>query len=446
MDRIYEFALLTIIASPPGGKYPPPDGLPGYRTGTRLFTQDVAHVQCLDICTSFPSTDMSLNKCPWGNRAWTFQEESLSKRRLCFSASQLYFQCFCGIFCEDAVGENKSPSGYIYTTSSLWNLAGLYTELGEGQDVSLEGLSRSRFQSEEQATEYYKNLVHRYTSREMTNQGDVLLALKGVMSVLSDTMETKFIFGLPEAYFDAALLWVMRDPHKRRQAISNDRHQKSFPSWSWAGWETWAFYLGNSIGDIKPEAKWFLITPDGAVSPLACSTPQESNGKSFNISDHRNISLNYDGSSDFRMPILTPRSNIKPEDVEISSVACLSSIAAFQFLGNVKEEDDPDWRERQNFVISDNQGRPVGSMWMEDRCSSEIKRRTRFEFMLLSRAEGVRFAPILDAELFPVTAWSFVNVMLIERKGTVAERLGIGVVHENAWVGASPTPLFLYLR
>jgi len=36
--------------------------------------------------------------------------------------------------------------------------------------------------------------------------------------------------------------------------------------------------------------------------------------------------------------------------------------------------------------------------------------------------------------------------MLIERQGDLAERLGIGVVHENAWVAACPVAMLLYLK
>ena len=134
MDCIYENSLVTIVAAPPNeANFPLPDGLPGYRAGTRLYAQDTAHVQDLDICTLFPSIEMALFSCPWAHRAWTFQEELLSKRRLYFTASQLYFQCSCGVFCEDTVAEGKSPSAYIYALSSLWNLAGLYAPIGEGQ-------------------------------------------------------------------------------------------------------------------------------------------------------------------------------------------------------------------------------------------------------------------------------------------------------------------------
>lgn len=109
-------------------------------------------------------------------------------------------------------------------------------------------------------------------------------------------------------------------------------------------------------------------------------------------------------------------------------------------------ELNTDWPEHMNFVISDAHGRPVGAIWMENTWSDKIKHQAQFEFLLLSRSEVVRYVPELDESLFPKTHWSYINVMLIKRQGNTAERLGVGAVHENAWVVASPTTTALYLR
>ncbi|KFA81049.1 hypothetical protein S40288_00762 [Stachybotrys chartarum IBT 40288] len=441
MDQIYENALVTIIAAPPSEEHgPPPDGLPGYRAGTRLFTQERAFVNGLDICTSFPCVDMFLARCPWDSRAWTFQEEQLSTRRLYFTASQVYFQCACGVFCEDVVGEGKSKSAYIYRLSSLWNLAGLYAAIDEDQRDLARGLPRTKFQTRWESLEYYQYLVERYTLRDMTNKGDVLIALRGVLTVLRETMGTEFLYGLPEAHFDDAILWVTRQHCKRRQAVSNDLQRKRFPSWAWSGWDGPASYRGHSVGSIRAEVQWFLISEDGHIARLAISPPR----------DYSPGLLEGLGPGNDNLLIgqlnLEPRSSIRPEDAEVSSLACLSSTAIFRLLGDTLPERHQDWPKHKIFVISGAQDSSVGAIWMEDSWSDRLKNQVEFEFMLLSRSEAVEFVPELDQSMFPAADWSYFNVMLIERRGGHVERLGIGVIHEKAWIAALPTAAILYLR
>lgn len=38
------------------------------------------------------------------------------------------------------------------------------------------------------------------------------------------------------------------------------------------------------------------------------------------------------------------------------------------------------------------------------------------------------------------------NVMMIERKGDVASRLGVGIVHEDAWQNCTTAEMFLRLE
>jgi hypothetical protein len=49
-------------------------------------------------------------------------------------------------------------------------------------------------------------------------------------------------------------------------------------------------------------------------------------------------------------------------------------------------------------------------------------------------------------EAFPLRAWCFVRVMMIQKNADKAERLGVGVVHELAWVSAAPEAALMHLR
>jgi hypothetical protein len=95
--------------------------------------------------------------------------------------------------------------------------------------------SRSSYKSVVGAFNLYANLVESYSSRQMTVQADALFAFEGVMSSLRETIETEFIFGLPEVILDETLLWLTRGPHHRRKIDPNTSLMTPFPSWSWVG-------------------------------------------------------------------------------------------------------------------------------------------------------------------------------------------------------------------
>lgn len=88
MDEIYQGAHLTIVAS--AGENPS-HGLPGVQSTPRrrqLYLKAGQHI--------FASTEdvrEQIRTSTWNSRGWTYQEMLLSRRRLVFTDSQMYFQC-----------------------------------------------------------------------------------------------------------------------------------------------------------------------------------------------------------------------------------------------------------------------------------------------------------------------------------------------------------------
>ncbi|KAK0718731.1 heterokaryon incompatibility protein-domain-containing protein, partial [Apiosordaria backusii] len=166
MDRVYDSALPTIISAYGSIKKESTpnsmscDGLPGYRP----YSIDRHRCQ---------STALTSH---WATRAWTFQEQLLSKRRLFFTNTQLYFQCSCGVFCEDVIGW-----AYIQPHSSLYNERSLYHDHTLPYDRNADLLPRNRFSGREEAFQYYGQVIDAYTRRNMTDQGDALAALEGIL-------------------------------------------------------------------------------------------------------------------------------------------------------------------------------------------------------------------------------------------------------------------------
>ena len=124
----------------------------------------------------------------------------------------------------------------------------------------------------------WDNLVSSYLKRRLTYEEDILRAFSGILAALDGSMEG-FHFGLPQQFFDVALLWVPRERLTRREDPGNKVARSKLPSWSWAGWkgarenQVNGFGLGHErsspefdykprLRDIHPCVAWFKIDMD----------------------------------------------------------------------------------------------------------------------------------------------------------------------------------------
>lgn len=64
----------------------------------------------------------------------------------------------------------------------------------------------------------------------MTNSSDILNAFTGILADLSPLLGCDFIWGLPIAFLDLALMF-------KTDHGSPILRRTGFPSWSWAGWQ-----------------------------------------------------------------------------------------------------------------------------------------------------------------------------------------------------------------
>ncbi|KAF2095221.1 hypothetical protein NA57DRAFT_79709 [Rhizodiscina lignyota] len=93
----------------------------------------------------------------------------------------------------------------------------------------------------------YNRLVTSYNDRLLTYQTDVIKAFSAILNSLSLSFPGGFCHGMPEFYFDFALLWKPNYPTKRRRG--------PFPSWSWIHEEE-EFDLEVAI-EITPMVTWY---------------------------------------------------------------------------------------------------------------------------------------------------------------------------------------------
>ncbi|KAF2971281.1 hypothetical protein GQX73_g2271 [Xylaria multiplex] len=148
-------------------------------------------------------------------RGWTHQEFHLSKRRLMFYGERVFWQCTCADWYEDLIETERLPSKWWSPFSSSVMLKGV-PDLLE-LNLALRG----------------------YAKREHSYAEDSLPGITGLLSILSRSFEGGFLCGLPEACFDATLMWTAEGGCRRR--VNSGRNHSALisplPSWSWVGWQ-----------------------------------------------------------------------------------------------------------------------------------------------------------------------------------------------------------------
>ncbi|KAH5373008.1 hypothetical protein HBI48_025630 [Parastagonospora nodorum] len=238
MHGVYKTAFATIVAA--SGAHSDA-GLPGLRAGTRHYEQRTAIVVAptnrepgMSLVTSVKSLPQSLGSSwtvghgdidtsVWNRRAWTMQEKALSRRTITFSEEQVSWDCPCASFSEEAFFEIRNLRCRSITSTSY-------------QDLTLSSLS-----PEKSPWDLYRNLVDRFSQRDLSYLGDYNDAFAAIIEMFSDTTGEKFLWALPYSRFNLALSWdtiygVCRRSAVSKLAMTSLNRQIQFPSWSWLGW------------------------------------------------------------------------------------------------------------------------------------------------------------------------------------------------------------------
>ncbi|OCK93463.1 HET-domain-containing protein [Cenococcum geophilum 1.58] len=250
MNRIYEGAIVTIVAAHGENANA---GLRGVSDSGDTPRQFRFRAQDLIIFCEGKALDKFLGDTYWSQRAWTYQEFLLAKRRLIFTENLLYFSCNHGIASEDLPLALHSS-----------------TNIGESSSLNLSGYNFN-FDDILNWTAY-AGLVQKFTTKKLTNQMDVIPAFTALVQFLKREIYggTPFVCGIPIASLDAALLWRRcwgceecdntAAGLERRQSPEED--EPNLPSWAWAGWQghvkysDWLFCHKNPALSVIPRVKW----------------------------------------------------------------------------------------------------------------------------------------------------------------------------------------------
>ncbi|OCL02868.1 HET-domain-containing protein [Glonium stellatum] len=229
MAAIYNGALATIVAATGTDATNP---LAGVDSGSRqperrtplyhnVYLVDPGPFEYLGRRLKARQLDLfdKLLKSAYNTRAWTYQEQILSRRCLFFMDHMLFFQCRSCIR-----GENKA-SPYSEATRDIRELSLFVADPIFSGDPSMYHRTLGAI---------YAKIVTMFTRKK--------LSYPGITAAMQNICKWRFIFGLPEQLFDYALLWASTQPKRRQPPSLGNKLNNALPSWSWAGWDAESDY------------------------------------------------------------------------------------------------------------------------------------------------------------------------------------------------------------
>jgi hypothetical protein len=250
MHEVYEGAMFTIIAANGNNAEA---GLPGVSEASTERQFSVRVQELLLIMEGSP-LDRAIESTHWSTRAWTYQEFLLSRKRIIFSDTLIYFACKHGTYPEDQIRLHEPPA----------RCSG-HTVLRLEYKVDWQKLNWT----------IYADYVSKYTSKSLTCQEDVIPAFTALIEVMKREIfvDTPFIWAIPYSCLDAALLWrrclgcdecgnTSRGLPMRGKVTSPVGGSHRAPVWSWVGrrghvkYSPWFLNHANPALSIIPSVNW----------------------------------------------------------------------------------------------------------------------------------------------------------------------------------------------
>jgi len=245
MDSIYAVAELTLVAAAGNN---PSFGLPGVDSSRPRRSQDVFHLDGMTYISIPQDAKLLIQQSTWAQRAWTYQEALLSRRRLVFTEYQVYFECR-EMHCSETIDASLESLCNRTGSSTVWDKIRVFPQNGVGQYGS----------------DIWQR-ISEYSARSpnLTREEDILNGILGIFRSFERLQSPVFhYFGVPVVQdipnegrfpnqkpnpvilktthlenFINGLCWTLEEPGKRRNK------DETFPSWSWIGWfgrADWAF-------------------------------------------------------------------------------------------------------------------------------------------------------------------------------------------------------------
>ncbi|MCJ1465915.1 hypothetical protein MMC07_004534 [Pseudocyphellaria aurata] len=478
MGNIYSRAMLTLVVADGSSCRA---GLPGVRPGSRTSVQHKELIDGMLLATELNDMHEVVNRSIWNTRGWTYQERELSKRYLYFTQSCVYFTCNQMVCKEDS---------------------GL-------RDVSRIGTKGLRIRTENHPVwNNYCRAVRKFTKRTLTVEEDMINAFEGIISLLQPAFKCNFLYGLPETELDVALLWQPASEIRRRIAKSTGDPAFPSWSWAgWVSKVdyVWTPHVLDDLSRVRWQVQGTeceeYITSDQLRSP---KTGEHGHWEYVNVTT-KSVTAYYYQPEYPEIWCLHPtaakearqvRALLQPGTHELRFKA-LTAIFCIVVKPHTISSDDYDALSSCTILdghircpveILSGDGFVAGTVYVPTQLMGSLASEPR-EFVCLSRRRGHDCCTVSDdvygshgtcdkypqleddfkeaskhPTLYPkqrrmknvfdrydhsrynkYKPWPLYNVMLIERKGDLAYRVAIGVVHVTAFMQAAPVEKLIIL-
>jgi len=421
----------------------------------------------------------TLSSKTWATRGWTFQEGLFASKILSID-NFASWHCPCANWLEEVfrpLGVKVKPDtgNQITSTRPQTDQAGSSTFLDfprVPQHMSLAA---------------YARLVQSYNTRSLTMDDDALNAIAGVTGRLNTLFPDGFLQGVPQFFFDVALLWQPRSPLRRRVCAPD---APPLSSWSWVGWHgeldlsAWSdshmvyddplVVRNNRIvdwqklncvkaddGQVKQEWKPIQFTfhgPRGSFEnesvvevPWAwhAHPSEEANGNTRYFTYDPDDRRNHMAGIKFRFPF-PPFERYRNVDHETSYSHLLKGkvqVASFALdTQSLPIATSPRDRVVEDVHLTNESGDQVGYLQLNLYDEQRPAHGTRCELVAISegvvdgRHQSDATDPVTSTPQLPTlnknTALSyrnFVHVLWIEWKGDIAYRRALGQVDKAFW-------------
>ncbi|PVH68168.1 HET-domain-containing protein, partial [Cadophora sp. DSE1049] len=188
MQDVYTSAYCTVAATSAADAY---SGFLERKTNSEyLYVQDDSG-RTFYVCTDVADFDREVEGALLNTRAWVMQERLLSCRTIHFGASQMYWECGEGVYCEYLTQLARGTSKYFKLDPKFPNL-----------------LLRSGFA---ETIRFLQSLLADYSNRELSKDTDRAVALSGLAVRIARALDCQECYGIFDLYLHRTLLWRRSD-------------------------------------------------------------------------------------------------------------------------------------------------------------------------------------------------------------------------------------------